>query len=119
MVKNFLNNSIKYEQLTIHNAYDAFKMLQASDRNIDEGPSQRHFYYVSSKDISKIRSAVKLSDLVAIPKIRKIHQVFSDAGEDFLHVYYKRSSCYCPEQEHCHHYSEEPKRFDYPGLYIN
>ena len=113
VVKNFLDNATKAQQLHKHDCADVFDFLIRSDRHIIDGKSQRHFYHVTSKEINSVRKdAPNIKDISAIPRVMQIHQAISSLGG----LNYSRSSCYCEAGSSCSH-SEEPQSFKYPGVY--
>jgi hypothetical protein len=114
VVKTFLDNAIKAEQLTIHNAKDAFELLRNSDRHILDGKSRRHFYYVDASDIADANKCVPpITKMCAVPKVRAVHYAKGGHGK----LTYQPVSCYCSDEcWHSEFYSA--KEFTYPGLYF-
>jgi hypothetical protein len=114
VVKTFLNNTIKSEQLTIHDARAVFAMLAHSDRQISDSNSRRHFYFVEPSVIDGIRTALGGKEICSVPQVRSFHQIIGEGGM----LKHRLSSCYCVDGLQCWHSSESAKEFRYPGLLL-
>ena len=110
IVKTYLDNAVKAQQLTINGADDVYRILNSSDLNIDDGLSRRHFYNVSASDIESLRARYVALRPQAIPGIRKIHQV--KPNDSLSGVMYRSLSCYCVDE--CWH-NQEWHQFVYTG----
>ena len=111
VVKTFLDNAIKSEQLTVHDAKAAFDVLNHSERHIVDSSSQRHFYYVDTPAIEKERSSLESALVCSVPGVMAIHHVVGQAGV----LKHRLSSCYCEDRHSCWHSKEPLKEFKYPG----
>lgn len=113
VVKSYLDNIVKSEQLTIHDATDVFNLLTRSARHIVDGDSRRHFYFSSEEAANDLRNSQSLQPLCPVPGVRALHQVVGGLCDRVQH---KRLSCYCNGA--CNH-SDDYKTFKYPGNFKN
>lgn len=111
VVKSYLDQSVKSQQLVIHDAKAVFDFLANSDRHIVSTPSRRHFYFVPQSDTNLSRTESAGLTVCKIPRVRSIHQAVGGGGV----LKYSRLSCYCHTS--CHH-DKSVKEFKYPGWYI-
>ena len=94
VVKTYLDTIVKADQHTLNTAKDVYRLLTDSDRNITDGPSRRHFYFMKGSTIDCMRKQMK-----AVPKplpgVRSLHMVKPNkAGTG---VMYRPISCYCTD----------------------
>ena len=109
VVKTYLDTIVKAAQHTLNTAKDVYDLLTNSDRHIMDGSSRRHFYYMKSTIIEKMRKE-RVKNQVALKGIRSLHSAKPNAqGTGIL---YKPLSCYCKGP--CWH-PQEWKEFIYPG----
>ena len=94
VVKTYLDTIVKADQHTLNTAKDVYQLLTDSDRNITDGPSRRHFYFMKGSTIDCMRKQMKTVPK-PLPGVRSLHMVKPNkAGTG---VMYRPISCYCTD----------------------